>query len=446
MEMSGLDYFALVLAFIGSCTLMYYRNLSRQNFFFKRAPHLKISDIHVHDDVWVTGIIDPIKLVVPPFFFYETIQYSYSMFEKVVHYKKDANGNERRVETWELRHTENDASQFLLKDGSGELVVNPKNAIIKFPFNDFYQDQWFKHILSYLPASGLISAVGVVSDKKDQLIQKGEIPLMVTPMGRKQFNQSIKTQEVLSKFTGLFALWLSFSSCILSFNDHYSVFSGREDSSVLYIISGVLAFIPFSIIYYYFTFNSLVALRTKTINSWANIDIELKNRRDLIPNLVTTLGQFLQNEKSSFQSLSECREKLKTEKRLSERIKIENEIMRNLSKIKLSIENTPDLKTEPVLLLTQEITTLENKISHAKSHFNAVVEEYNNLVCSFPSKWVAQFNYLSEVPYYGLESGKKLDDFGKRGKPKVADKTKHPHLNPPALEQIDQNETSKKIA
>ncbi|MBC7458109.1 MAG: LemA family protein [Bdellovibrionaceae bacterium] len=396
----------VICFFIGMGVLYYYRSTSRQNFFFRRAPQLKISEFHTFDDVWITGMIEAPTVVIPPLFAYESVSYTYSLYEKKVRYERDSNGKERRIEFWDLVYSKADSTSFLINDGSGQVLVNPEQAIQKYFPSDIYQTTWWKHTITYLPASGLISSVGIVSEDKKQLIPKGETPLMITPMGRKNFIQSLNTEEKVAKYSGLSLTWLSFTFVAMEGFEQLRWLN--QDGIAKFIFSGILGAIPFAGTYYYFTFNSFVNLRRKVINSWANVDVELKARRDLIPNLVTSLEGYLKYEKDSFSAISQLREKLASERRLANRIEIENEISKHIAKINLTIESYPELNSGPVILISENLKVIENKIAHSKSHFNTVVEEYNNLIEGFPSKHIAGKHQFTSVPFYGTFKAEEL--------------------------------------
>jgi LemA protein len=394
-----MEFLSGVLLMIGIGFLYYNRSISKENFFFRRAPQLQINQVHTFDDGWFTGVIDTATILHPPFFNNDTVSYHYSLYEKVIKYEKDSQGRSKRVETWELYSSASDSTAFYLDDGSGKLIINPNKAIHKYPYGNSWESEHWKHVVSYIPSSGIISSVGVVSEDKKELIAKGETPFMISPMGRPEFMKASKSEEKWSKIGGLSFLWLSSLSFFYFLNE--SSMQIPLDSISLFILLGLMSTIPFAACYVYFTNNSLVALRAQVVNSWANVDVELKNRRDLIPNLVQTVGTYLKHEQNSFAKLSDLRASLEKENLLTSRIKIENKITNSVNSFLTQVESHPEFKDESVLLLQKELVIIENKISHAKSHFNAVAEEYNNLVEGMPSSFVANYFKYVSIPFYG---------------------------------------------
>jgi LemA protein len=399
--------FGCVCFVIAMIHIVYWRHIAAQNFFFKRAPHLKISEIHTFDDAWITGLVEAPKVVIPPVFGNECVYYVYQLFKKSVRVEKDSQGKVRRTEYWELVQTVANAAPFYLNDGTGRLVVSPTKAVIKFAHSAIRQSESWRHVLTYLPASGIMSSVGVASEQKDRLTAKGEIPLLLTPMGRQAFMKAIKSEERWTKTGGLILLWSAIALTLSGMFIHTRVFASGDWKSFI-PIAGLLALIPFSLLYYGYTYNSMVSLRSQLINSWANVDIELKIRRDLIPNIVQATEAYFGHERGVLSLLSILRESLGRETKLSNRISLENNISRNMAQVVERIEASPELHDEICLKLHQELKTIEQKIAHAKSHFNAVVEEFNNLVKGFPSHLVALTLGFKAVPFYGENSNPTL--------------------------------------
>ena len=153
--------------------------------------------------------------------------------------------------------------------------------------SESHQTQSWKHTIRYYPASGPISAVGVTSENRDKLIKKGEIPLMITTYGRRQFMQDIQKNERRLKYIGFALIWLSFNLGFMKLAENLGHYQQSHINMVL--LGSLLSSIPFGIFYYYFTYNSFVNLRRKVVNSWANIDVDLKNRYELIPSFISLI-------------------------------------------------------------------------------------------------------------------------------------------------------------
>lgn len=386
--------------------LVYYRNSVKQNFFFKRAPQLRIADLKASEEAWITGIVNTAKVVVTPFFQHESVYYEYSLHEKKIKYETDIYGRPTAVESWELTHTQSESTSFSINDGSGKILVDPDKAHRKFLMSETHQTETQRHTLSYFPASGLVSAVGAASKNNNKLIQKGKIALMITPFGRKQFLQAIENEERLSKYGGFSLMLLSLTVAFVHILNTFHV--AQSPAFRLAIIVGFLGVLPIVGTYYYFTFNSLINFRRNVLNSWANVDVELKARRDLIPNLITSFEAHLAHEKNSFTALARLRESLLKEKRLASRIKFENEISEHLAKIEAAVTVNPELNKGSTAFISKKLKALESKISEASVDFNRVAEEYNHLAIGFPSEFIARRHKFGAFPFYGE---RKADQF-----------------------------------
>ncbi|MEI8027991.1 MAG: LemA family protein [Pseudomonadota bacterium] len=403
---------ATICMLLGIIILLSNYQSSKQNFFFKRAPQIRICDLHSFDSTWITGFIEASNVLIPPVFGYESVFYNYALYKKNVRYERDSRGKKKKVEYWELYHSQSDSTLFLINDGSGKIAVNPAQAVKKYLMTDIYQTYRWKHTVTFLPASGSVSSVGVTSENKDQLIAKGETPLMLTPLRREQFMQAIKKGERFAMFGGLGLIWLSLSFASVAALSHLSV--SVHSGMKMFIYGGLLGFIPFTGIYYYFIFNSFVSLRRKVINGWANIDVILKARRELIPNFVSSLEGYMSHERNTFTAISALHQAITNDSRLSTRIQSENEISKHISKIRISVENNPELKLGPADSLSAQLKLIEDKIAHSRSYYNALVEEYNSLCSEFPSNFIAGIHKFKSVPFYGdhLNDTMKLDTIG----------------------------------
>jgi LemA protein len=143
-------------------------------------------------------------------------------------------------------------------------------------------------------------------------------------------------------------------------------------------------------IYCVSVYNSLVRYRVEVDNSWSQIDVQLKRRHDLIPNLVETVKGVMNFEKETLTKVMQARATAMGATNQSDRIKAENELTTGLGRLMAVWENYPTLKSnENASQLQEELTSTENKIAYTRSHYNDVVANYNALTQQFPSNLVA---------------------------------------------------------
>ena len=160
-------------------------------------------------------------------------------------------------------------------------------------------------------------------------------------------------------------------------------------SIAVYVIIGVVAVLLLLIILNY---NSLVRLRNQTKNAWAQIDVQLKRRHDLIPNLVETAKGYMKHERETLESVTNARNLAQgaVGTGVGNQSKAETELSGALSRLLAVVENYPDLKAnQNFLALQEELTSTENKISFSRQFYNDSVLGYNNKIQMFPSNIVA---------------------------------------------------------
>jgi LemA protein len=157
----------------------------------------------------------------------------------------------------------------------------------------------------------------------------------------------------------------------------------------VWIIIGIVVILFFIFIGFY---NGLVGLRNQTKNAWAQIDVQLKRRYDLIPNLVETVKGYMKYERATLEAVTNARNLAQAASggSVGERAKLEGELGGALARLLAVVENYPDLKAnQNFLALQEELTSTENKISFARQYYNDSVLRYNNKTQMFPSNIVA---------------------------------------------------------
>ncbi len=137
-------------------------------------------------------------------------------------------------------------------------------------------------------------------------------------------------------------------------------------------------------------YNRLVQLRKRCDNGWAQIDVQLKRRYDLIPNLVETAKGYLKHEREVLENVTKARQQAIDASGVKDQAKAENFLTSTLRSLFAVAENYPDLKAnQNMLALQEELTTTENKIAFARQHYNDCVMDYNTTTETIPSNFVA---------------------------------------------------------
>lgn len=148
-------------------------------------------------------------------------------------------------------------------------------------------------------------------------------------------------------------------------------------------------------------YNNLVKLRNNRENAFANIDVQLKQRHDLVPQLVATVKGYATHEREVQQRVTEARTAAMGATTINDKINAENALTSALAGLKVSLEAYPDLKAnQNFLQLQNEIADLENKLAAVRRFFNSTTRELNNAVETFPSNIFAKMFGFKKEPMF----------------------------------------------
>ena len=167
---------------------------------------------------------------------------------------------------------------------------------------------------------------------------------------------------------------------------------------VLWIVLGAIVLL---VIIFVALYNTLVKLRNNRENAFADIDVQLKQRHDLIPQLVESVKGYANHEKETLDRVVKARNEALGAQSIDDKIKAENSLSSALAGLKVTLEAYPDLKANQNFLhLQEEIADVENKLSAVRRYFNSATKEYNNKVQTFPSNLVAgMFGFHKEMMF-----------------------------------------------
>ena len=168
----------------------------------------------------------------------------------------------------------------------------------------------------------------------------------------------------------------------------------------LWIILGIIGLL---LIFFWATYNGLVRLRNQVKNAWAQIDVQIKRRYDLIPNLMETVKGYMTHERETLEAVTNARNLAQqvSSAGAGARAKAEGELSSALSRLLAVVENYPDLKAnQNFLALQEELTSTENKISFSRQYYNDSVLRYNNQTQMFPSNFVASMTGFKASEFF----------------------------------------------
>jgi len=169
----------------------------------------------------------------------------------------------------------------------------------------------------------------------------------------------------------------------------------------LYVLIGIILLLAVVFIWLY---NSLVALRNRVKNAWSQIDVQLKRRTDLIPNLVETVKGYAQHEKGVFEEVTRARSNLMSADSVKETQEANNMLTGALKSLFAVAENYPDLKANQNFLELQgQLAETEDKIAYSRQFYNDTVLMYNNKCQMFPSNIIASTFHFEESEFFEVE-------------------------------------------
>ncbi len=171
-----------------------------------------------------------------------------------------------------------------------------------------------------------------------------------------------------------------------------------------WVIIGIVVFL---LLFFALTYNSLIRMRNQMRNAWAQIDVQLKRRHDLIPNLVETVKGYAAHERETLESVTNARNMAlgAIGKGVGAQSKAEAGLGGALSRLLAVVENYPDLKAnQNFLALQEELTSTENKISFSRQFYNDAVLHCNNTIQMFPSNIVAKLAGFKAGEFFEVEA------------------------------------------
>jgi LemA protein len=169
----------------------------------------------------------------------------------------------------------------------------------------------------------------------------------------------------------------------------------------LWIALGVVGVL---LLYFILTFNRLVRHRNRVENSWSGIDVQLRRRYDLIPNLIETVKGYAAHERELFERITQARTQAIEASSVGEQAQAEREVTRSLGRLLAVAEAYPQLRAnENFLALQEELTSTESKIAFARQFYNDQVMRLNTLIQQFPSVIVARLTGFKEREFFETE-------------------------------------------
>ncbi|MGG5505314.1 MULTISPECIES: LemA family protein [unclassified Myroides] len=168
----------------------------------------------------------------------------------------------------------------------------------------------------------------------------------------------------------------------------------------IFIGIGILVLL---VLWYIATNNRLVALKNNRENAFADIDVQLKQRHDLIPQLVSSVKGYMEHEAKTLEKLTQARTAAMQAGDINTKIQAEQQLSSALAGLRVAVEAYPDLKANTNFLqLQNEVSDIENKLAAVRRYFNSATKELNTAIESIPSNLVAGMKNMSRQPFFEL--------------------------------------------
>jgi len=174
------------------------------------------------------------------------------------------------------------------------------------------------------------------------------------------------------------------------------------------VLISILVLVVAIVLWGVLLFNGLIKLRNRVEEAWSDIDVQLKRRYDLIPNLIETVKGYAKHEKEVLESVTEARTRAMGASETKDQVEAENMLSDTLKSLFAVSENYPDLKANQNFLeLQKELSDTENKIQASRRFYNGNVRDFNIKIQSFPNNMIAGTLNFKEKDFFEAEEGEK---------------------------------------
>ena len=166
----------------------------------------------------------------------------------------------------------------------------------------------------------------------------------------------------------------------------------------------VLGIVLLVLLYGVLAYNHLVRLRVNVDNAWSQIDVQLRRRYDLIPNLIESVKGYAAHEREVFEDVTKARADAQAASGVADQAQAENQVTRSIRQLLAVAENYPDLKaSQNFLALQEELTGTESRIAYARQFYNDQVAHLNTLVGTFPSNIMAKLGNFTPRQFFEID-------------------------------------------
>jgi LemA protein len=171
-----------------------------------------------------------------------------------------------------------------------------------------------------------------------------------------------------------------------------------------WVLVAVVAILVIGVLYYIAKRNSIIASRNRVDESWSGIDVQLKRRHDLVPNLVETVKGYAEHESQTFEATTKARSEAMAAESVGDTVQAEQKLTQALANLKAVAENYPTLRaTENFQQLSRNLSELEDEIQAARRIYNSNVQSYNTSIEQFPASIIANQGGFTAREFFEIE-------------------------------------------
>lgn len=176
---------------------------------------------------------------------------------------------------------------------------------------------------------------------------------------------------------------------------------------ILYIVGAVLLLGLLGVLYIY---NTIIKLKVRVEEAWSGMDIQLKRRYDLIPNIVSLVDAYAKEEKSILTAVTQLRMAALQDRSVATQARLDAEITPKLQQINVTVEKYPEIKSsENFVKLQNQFVEIEEHIAYSRKYYNGTVRNYNIAINSFPNTVLAQLLHLKPAVFFEADEAARND-------------------------------------
>lgn len=364
----------------------------RKNFRMARAPRLPISYVSEADYAWVKGQVKSDSPLTVPHFHFPCVYYAYRKERG----REVKNKGHPGIE-WRIVNTGAYSTDFDLIDGDDSITVGGEAEFISVAYSGYdYEDRLLRHSCLYLPVDVQASVLGLVGEQGKTMGAGKAYPLLVTRLTPDEFAEAQEGEEKFLRIAGFFVFYIAVVAGLIAAFTAAGYLPAPVDSEEfvnLLPAPAVLAILPLLSFWSVSLYNTIVEYQIRTENSWHAIEIEMKNRNNVIPALQEVIKHAKNHEAYVYRRIAELRSELmaaSSSTKNSNPMESEAVIHEKVCQLLALKEQYPELKTDELFMdFGKRLSAHEEKIAHARTAYNAAASEFNALTGKLPHLIIA---------------------------------------------------------